>query len=104
MLLGALTRELDRLKLLSPSLTKPFLLLSYNTLCDRLKTIQSPIWEHKSVNLCGDSIVRAHNCSLQTIVSGVVSADTATSIGLDLKQTKDVKPFSFDLFPRVFGG
>jgi hypothetical protein len=104
MLLGALTRELDRLRLLSPSPTKPFLLLSYNHICDRLKTIQSPIWEHKSVNLSGDPVVCAHNCSLQTIVSGVVSADTATLIGLDLKQTKDVEPSLSGLFSRVFGG
>jgi hypothetical protein len=92
-LLGALTRELDRLELLSPRPQKPFSFLSYNLLCDSMKTIQSPIWIYRghAQLLGGPRPTLAHKCSLQAVVAGIVNDAAATVTGLDLEETKESK-------------
>jgi hypothetical protein len=99
-LLGALTRELSRLKMLSPGPTKPFLLLSFNSLCASVKTIQSPTWIYQPKLPFHSGLPRVvpHECSLQNVVAGIVAASASTLTGLDLKETKGVKSGFFGLF------
>jgi hypothetical protein len=86
-LLGTMTKELDRMMLYSPRPEIPFAKLSLNSLCEKLRTIKSPIW-HESYNGYGNSYQRGgqHSCNLNTTVVKIVDAAKATATGLELME------------------
>jgi hypothetical protein len=84
-LLGALTRELHRKELLSPRPQIPFVELSFNGLCDKVTSFQSPVWCHAY------SYEHAY-CSLSDKAREIVTAATTEVIGLNLRKMKKFDP------------
>jgi hypothetical protein len=84
-LLGALTRELHRMGFLSPRPQIPFVELSFNGLCDKVASLQSPVWyqSHRHQHAY---------CSLEDKVREIVTAVTIEVTGLDLKEMKKIDP------------
>jgi hypothetical protein len=85
-LLGALTKEMDRMELLSPRPEVPFAKLSFEGIWEKLKSTQSPAWSPELD--CYDY----HDCNLKNIVVEMVTAANVEFTGLDLKETKGVEP------------
>jgi hypothetical protein len=84
-LLGALTKELHRMEFLSPRPQIPFVELSFDGLCDKLMSLQSPVWYRANRY--------AHNCcDLTDKVREIVTAATTEVTGLDLKEMKKIDP------------
>jgi hypothetical protein len=84
-LLGALTRELHRMGFLSPRPQIPFVELSFNGLCDKVTSFQSPVWYQSY------GYEHAY-CSLTDKVREIVTAATTEVTGLDLKEMKKIDP------------
>ncbi|KAF2127448.1 hypothetical protein P153DRAFT_67816 [Dothidotthia symphoricarpi CBS 119687] len=83
-LLGALTRELDRLDLFSPRPEIPFYKITFDSLCKLVQNIMSPEWRHSGYSSHGYSSQNIlHACSLKTEVTGIVNKATAGLEGLD---------------------
>jgi hypothetical protein len=83
-LLGALTRELHRTELLSPRPQIPFVELSFNGLCDKVTSLQFPVWLQRDRY--------RHACNLRIKVGEIVIAVTNQVTGLSLKKMKKIDP------------
>ena len=86
-LLGALTRELDRLGLLSPRPEVPFHGLSFEDICVKARKVQSPSWKSSAYS---DYYGSMHTCNLTAIVEGEIVAIATTIEGLILEEYKRV--------------
>ncbi|KAH7357590.1 hypothetical protein BKA66DRAFT_552777 [Pyrenochaeta sp. MPI-SDFR-AT-0127] len=88
-LLGALTREMDRLSLLMPRPRAPFLNLSFDDVCEKILTIKSPEWYiHGSSSHYGHG---RHSCTLDEAINAVVSRAGETVAGVNISQSKKSK-------------
>jgi hypothetical protein len=79
-MLGALTKELDVHSLFSPRPEVPFPQLSFDTVCDKVRTLKSPVW--------APSHTYEHGCNLNTAVQEVIKKAKAAVIGLDMDSLK----------------
>ncbi|KAF1997269.1 hypothetical protein P154DRAFT_606539 [Amniculicola lignicola CBS 123094] len=71
MLLGALTKQLDEAKLLSPRLEVPFAERSFGDICGTVRLMTSPGWIHRK----GSGL---HTCSLATTLESCIDTVTGT--------------------------
>jgi hypothetical protein len=83
-LLGALTKELDAYGLLSPRPEVPFLEVSFEVICEKLRNVKSPVWT-KHDDYYNRS---AHGCNLNMAVQGVITTAEAAVVGLDIISLK----------------
>jgi hypothetical protein len=86
-MLGALTKELRRTSLLSPRPEVPFLKLSFDSVCDLVTSIQSPIWFMKEISRRYHTA--EHTCDLKITVSAMKKTATAATTGLKLSEIKN---------------
>jgi hypothetical protein len=70
---------------LSPRPQIPFVELSFNVLCDKVASLQSPVWyqTHRHQHAY---------CSLKDKVREIVTAATTAVTGLNLKKMKNIDP------------
>jgi hypothetical protein len=81
-MLGALTKEMDGIHLLSPRPEVPFPNLRFHDVCDNVMATKSPTWSHGNLN---------HPCNLNTRVRLMVIKVASAVKGLNLSKTKQGK-------------
>ncbi|KAF1960015.1 hypothetical protein CC80DRAFT_438439 [Byssothecium circinans] len=81
-LLGALTKEMDRMGYLSPRPEVPFNGLSFERLCTEVGEMRTPIWHYKPANRCSDYY--SHSCSFSGKIQSSIEMITGKGVGLDL--------------------
>jgi len=84
-LLGALTKELKRLKLLSPPPSVPFTGWSLSKLCSTLWMLRSPVWYEKEECLHATQ----HGCNFHVTLVPEIDALLTRTKGLALRDFKD---------------
>jgi hypothetical protein len=92
-LLGALTKGMDSLKLLTPRPEVPFECLSFKGLCKNIRTMKSPAWlsnnsGHDEYGGFGSRHPKTHPCTLKTAIDELVEAASATIVGSDFIRLK----------------
>jgi hypothetical protein len=88
LLLGTLTKELDRMELLSPRPEVPFTNLNFNGLCNMLRTLKPPMRLDYMLDGNGNRI--RHACNLGVPVLFIVNQANNSVFELNLEETKDV--------------
>jgi hypothetical protein len=86
MLLGALTKELDRISCLDPRPEVPFQQLSFEELCANVLKITTPTWSLGNQN---GYYYQHHGCSFDTTVKDEVKKISNKLAGLNLSDFKD---------------
>jgi hypothetical protein len=95
MMPGALTRELDRMTLLSPRPEVPFAERSFSGLCDTFKRIKSPQWSEYKSNSADLNHYKygsphsgrtLHVYNFEKTVEGIVATAYVAVVGLDLSE------------------
>ncbi|EFW23228.1 hypothetical protein D8B26_006732 [Coccidioides posadasii str. Silveira] len=88
MMLGALTRALSMMHLLSPRPSRPFSRLNLRDMLDGLAKIYSPKWYLKYHGR------EAHKCSLESIIQPTLNSVTESITGLELENFVRPEPIS----------
>jgi len=85
MQLGMLTKELNRMSLLSPRPKAPFAQLSFKGVCNLVGTIQSSSWTNKHQ---ANHFNAGQSCNLKNTVTIPVTNAVAAVKGLNLQEIK----------------
>ncbi|KAL1969127.1 hypothetical protein VTN77DRAFT_381 [Rasamsonia byssochlamydoides] len=83
-LLGALTKEMSRLHLLSPRPAAPFLGFSFAATANSVRKIRSPIWCCNNRNYYS-SHCQSHHCSLEPVIRPIIDSLEDSMKGLSLE-------------------
>jgi hypothetical protein len=83
MLLGALTKEMDSAKFLSPRPRIPFFGQSLDAICDKVRLMESEIWFHSTYN--------QHGCNISTALNSIVDLAVADIGGLEFREKISLK-------------
>jgi hypothetical protein len=76
-LLGALTKEMDSLDLISPRFKRPCLGQTFDALCVKARSMESETWYRSGYS--------PHSCIVSTAVNSIVDLAVASVAGLGLR-------------------
>lgn len=74
--MGALTKRMDSLDLISPQSDTAFLGQTFDALCVKARSIESETWFHSHYS--------PHSCNLETAVGSIIDLAVTMVAGLDL--------------------
>ncbi len=78
MLLGALTKEMHRVKLMSPRPEIPFSGHSLDSICVRIRSMKSELWWHNAYD--------QHECNISSMSDSIVEWTLAMAKGLNMNE------------------